>query len=242
VRAIARSAGRTRRRASRAQCGLTARPRAVSSPPGRDGGWARGGSRRLETGFDRLSFDPRLRGDERIDVTRGRVDRRRDTSVAGSFEPVETRPVRRQVDRLEDVDLDGRTVGIENESRIAESGAPAGVHEPTVHVAPLPPASQTLVLMMIQATRREASVGRQAVKGVVRSGLTVSVAVGGPVLAAHRATLARPPSDRPPAPGPGGASYGRRSSVPCDHVETRPASPTGGADSSAGMARVQLRS
>jgi hypothetical protein len=43
--------------------------------------------------------------------------------------------VRRQVCRLEDVDLDGDGVRIEDKRRVAEAGAPTGVYEPPVNMS-----------------------------------------------------------------------------------------------------------
>jgi hypothetical protein len=68
-----------------------------------------------------------------------------DALVARSLEGVQTCPVSRQVDRLKDVDTDRRAGGINNQCRVAKTGAPASFEEQYVDVAfnqrPLSPAS-----------------------------------------------------------------------------------------------------
>ena len=49
-----------------------------------------------------------------------------DPPAAGTFELVEPCPVRGQVGRFEDLDVDDRTLGGERQCGVAEAGAPAG--------------------------------------------------------------------------------------------------------------------
>jgi hypothetical protein len=82
-----------------------------------------------------------------------------------------------QIDRLEDVDIDSRALGIEDQCRIAEASTPAGIDQRSVDLAPRPVAIEPGELMMVRPTRRQASVRRQALESRVRSRLTVPVAV-----------------------------------------------------------------
>jgi hypothetical protein len=53
--------------------------------------------------------------DRRLHIAIGSVDGGDDAFIAGTLELVEARPVSRQIERFEDVDLDRRSAGIENE-------------------------------------------------------------------------------------------------------------------------------
>src|ERR687898_595575 len=134
--------------------------------------------------------------DEGVESARGGAHGRRDAPVAGSLELVEAGPVRRQVGRLEDLDLHWGGVRIEDERRVAEAGAPAGVHERPAHMSAEPPACQAVELMMVRPTRRQASVRGQTVPGVAGKGVPAAVRTDLAVVT-HDVTL----SWRPPPPG-----------------------------------------
>ena len=53
--------------------------------------------------------------------------------------------------RLKDLDADRRAIGVEDERRVAETGAPTGIDQPPVDVALRPTAFKTVELVMVRA-------------------------------------------------------------------------------------------
>jgi len=77
--------------------------------------------------------------------------------------------VDRQVGRDENPDLDLGAVVIRHQGRIAQVRRPAARDEPPPDPAQDPPARETGEVMMVRATGREGSIGRQAmIEGDVR--------------------------------------------------------------------------
>src|SRR5580704_7426249 len=67
----------------------------------------------------------------------------------------------RQVRRLEEVDYNGRTRCVENQSGKTESSSPTGIDTPALHRPALPAPLQGSQLMVIDLARRQRSVGSQ---------------------------------------------------------------------------------
>jgi hypothetical protein len=64
----------------------------------------------------------------------------------------------REVDRLEDVNMDCRALGVEDQGREAEARTPACIYEPPVDVALKPVAFEPIELMIVWATWSQSSV------------------------------------------------------------------------------------
>ncbi len=66
----------------------------------------------------------------------------RTRSYPGPFEVVQAGPVRGEVRRLQDLDVDRRAIGVEDQRGVAEGRAPAGLDEPPVHLTGEPAAPE----------------------------------------------------------------------------------------------------
>jgi hypothetical protein len=72
----------------------------------------------------------------------------------------------RQVVRLKDVNVDSCAVGIEDQRRIPEAGAPTGIDESSPDVALQPPTVEPIELVMIRLAGCKGSVRSEAVDGI----------------------------------------------------------------------------
>ena len=64
----------------------------------------------------------------------------------------------REVDRLEDVNMDCRALGVKDQGREPEARTPARIYEPPVDVALQPAAYEPIELMIVWATWSQSSV------------------------------------------------------------------------------------
>ena len=97
--------------------------------------------------------------EERLQVAFGGVDRDRQPFIFRPLEVIEPRPMTWQFDGLEDVQVDRRVRGREDECRVAEGSSPARFDQRAVDMAADPPPFERLQLMRVWATGCEASVG-----------------------------------------------------------------------------------
>jgi len=71
--------------------------------------------------------------------------------------------MRRQISRLENLDIDRGSTRIQDQGGKAKVGTPPGLNEPPVHLTLEPATGQSRQLVVIRATGSQGSVGRQAI-------------------------------------------------------------------------------
>jgi hypothetical protein len=97
----------------------------------------------------------------RIDETVLRFNLNGRAAIFAALEIIEATPMAWKVRRAEKVNFDCVSVGIENQSRIAERGSPTLLNEFAPDCPDAPLAAQTGQVVMIGTSRRQSAVGRE---------------------------------------------------------------------------------